>query len=166
MQCHLLLKSKLRIDSRGIAMHLENLRINPWIDSASIYRPSPKIHWMLSEVYKQGFVFDKSYTNYKLAIFLCPSVLFYCFTSGFKLYLVQVLYFEQLGYFIACPRFISPFIDYFRQCLNSVLAPILFEWSLLCCQSLSLICVLSLTQLFSGFSVLMAALCTSTWISG
>ncbi len=95
------------------------------------YRPSPKIHWMLSEVYKQGFVFDKSYTNYKLAIFLCPSVLFYCFTSGFKLYLVQVLYFEQLGYFIACPRFISPFIDYFRQCLNSVLAPILFEWSLL-----------------------------------
>ncbi len=34
---HLLLKSKLRIDSRGIAMHSENLRI----DSASIYRPSP-----------------------------------------------------------------------------------------------------------------------------
>ncbi len=33
---YLLLKSKLRIDSRGIAMHSENRRM----DSASIYHPS------------------------------------------------------------------------------------------------------------------------------
>ncbi len=42
LERHLLLKCKLRIDSRGIAMHSENLRIDPRIDSASIYHPSPR----------------------------------------------------------------------------------------------------------------------------
>ncbi len=38
LERHLLLKSRLRIDSRGIAMHSENLRIDP----ESMYRPSPR----------------------------------------------------------------------------------------------------------------------------
>ncbi len=37
---HLLLKSRLRIVSKGIAMHSENLRIDP----ESMYRPSPNTH--------------------------------------------------------------------------------------------------------------------------
>ncbi len=44
LERHVLLKSKLRIDSREIAMHSENLRIDPGFDSASIYRPCSLIN--------------------------------------------------------------------------------------------------------------------------
>ncbi len=43
LERHLLLKSRLRIDSRGIAMHSENLRIDP----ESMYRPIPNLMYLL-----------------------------------------------------------------------------------------------------------------------
>ncbi len=44
LERHLLLKSKLRIYSRENAMHSEDVRNDPWIDSVLIYRHSPSFY--------------------------------------------------------------------------------------------------------------------------
>ncbi len=90
MQCHLLFKTKLRIDSRGIAMHSENLRIDAesFLDLRCI------------DVFSQPYWFGLwryEYHSSMMFFFLCVCVLhliflfyfFKCLLCSSKIYLIK-----------------------------------------------------------------------------